>query len=182
MAILIAAGASGCGSQSQGPPDGADTPDYSDAVAKAPPDLGRLYADGDAIIDGGQDAYEQQLEDLRGYPVVVNNWASWCGPCRQEFPYFQALSGRLLDRVAFLGVVSEDSEDAASTFLDSYPVPYPSVADPDGEVQQWIDKALVGLPNTFFYDSSGALVYVKQGPYGSESELEADLRQYAMAG
>ena len=71
---------------------------------------------------------------LRGYPVVVNVWASWCGPCRFEFPHFQRAAAAYGKRVAFLGIDSQDSDDAAATFLREEPVPYPSYTDPDEEI------------------------------------------------
>ena len=73
---------------------------------------------------------------MKGYPVVVNQWASWCGPCRAEFPWFQNASAKYGKKVAFLGVDSQDSDDAAKTFLGEYPVPYPSYTDPDKEIAE----------------------------------------------
>ena len=84
--------------------------------------------------------------------------------------------------VAFLGIDSQDSEDAAATFLEGHPLPYPSIADPDGEFSDWVDTALVGIPNTLFFDREGELVYVKQGPFVDEAELAADIERYAPRG
>ena len=124
---------------------------------------------------------KKRIAALRGYPVVANVWASWCGPCRFEFPILQKLSARYGKRVAFLGVNSEDSDDAAKTFLAEAPVPYPSYTDPDKEIADSLGAA-VGLPDTAFYDRAGKLVYLKQGPYADDSELEADVRRYALKG
>ncbi len=100
---------------------------------------------------------------LRGFPVVVNVWASWCGPCRFEFPTLQKLSARYGKRVAFLGVNSQDSDDAARTFLAEAPVPYPSYTDPDKEIARSIGADL-GLPDTAFYDRNGKLLLPQTGP------------------
>jgi thiol-disulfide isomerase/thioredoxin len=116
--------------------------------------------------------------DLRGKPYVVNFWASWCGPCREEFPYFQEAAAKLGGRVAFLGVDSQDASDAAKQFLSEFPVPYPSYQDPDEKIVESFD-ARFGLPATAFYDSQGELVYTKQGPYVSQADLEADIKRYA---
>jgi thiol-disulfide isomerase/thioredoxin len=108
---------------------------------------------------------------------VVNVWASWCGPCRFEFPYFQAAAAKYGDRVAFIGLDSEDSDAAARTFLDELPLPYPSVTDPDGDSRD--EYELRGFPATAFYDSKGQRVYVRPGPYRSADELAADIDKYA---
>lgn len=174
MAALLAGG---CGSSDDQGSDGAH-PNYAKALAGAPAPLATLYKQGNDLLDGGEDAYEERIEQLRGYPIVVNVWASWCVPCRQEFPALQKLSARYGKRVAFLGVNSEDSDDAAATFLRETPVPYPSYSDPDKEIYDSLDG--VGFPDTAFYDSSGELVYLKIGQYRDEAELEADLRRYAL--
>jgi cytochrome c biogenesis protein CcmG, thiol:disulfide interchange protein DsbE len=151
--------------------------DFREALAGAPPALARLYANGDELIAGGADELHSRIDALRGHPVVVNVWASWCGPCRSEFPDFQRVAARMGDEVAFIGVDSADSEDAARTFLDELPLPYPSVTDPDEEVKRELD--LVGYPGTAFFDADGERVYVKQGPYTSADELRADVERYA---
>lgn len=151
--------------------------DYDEALAGAPPALARLYANGDALLDGGPEAFEQQLAELEGYPVVVNKWASWCGPCRFEFPFFQEQAAKHGKRVAFIGVDADDAEAAAETFLEDFPLPYPSFSDPDDE----IGKLFKGFyfPSTAFYDSSGELVHTRTGPYESGEELAADIERYA---
>jgi thiol-disulfide isomerase/thioredoxin len=151
--------------------------DYEQALADAPPPLADLYAQGDALLDGRVDAFESQLEELRGYPAVVNAWASWCGPCRFEFPHFQALAAKRGTEVAFIGVDVEDSEEAARTFLEDFPVPYPSYSDPDRDI--WDLLRGVGLPVTAFYSADGELAYTHSGPYSSEADLAADIDRYA---
>lgn len=156
-------------------------PDYKAALAGAPKPLAALYARPNELLGGGADAFQKQIADLHGYPVVVNQWASWCGPCRFEFPLFQRLSAKLGKRVAFLGVDSQDSDAAARTFLGEAPVPYPSYTDPDQDIGKLL-KATLGLPDTAFYDSRGRLVFTKQGPYSDQAELRADIHRYALSG
>jgi cytochrome c biogenesis protein CcmG/thiol:disulfide interchange protein DsbE len=169
--------ASGCGSSG---PDG-EHPDFARALAGAPRPLAALYAQGNELLGGGRDAYERRLAKLRGYPVVVNLWASWCGPCRFEFPFFQRAVVRYGKRVAFLGIDKEDSDDAAATFLREEPLPYPSYVDPDEEIAESVDdEATRGLPTTAFYDRSGNLAYLKLGPYDNEAELRADIERHAL--
>ncbi|HEV2727395.1 MAG TPA: TlpA disulfide reductase family protein [Solirubrobacterales bacterium] len=176
-AILLA---SGCGSSSDGE-SGDSHPNYAKALAGAPAPLAALHEQANELLPGGAEAYEERIAELRGYPIVVNVWASWCGPCREEFPILQKLSARYGKEVAFLGLNSEDAEDAAATFLREEPVPYPSYNDPDSEIKESVG-ATRGFPDTAFYDRSGELVYLKQGPYTEGSELEADLRRYALQG
>jgi thiol-disulfide isomerase/thioredoxin len=153
-------------------------PDYATALAGAPAPLAALYKQGNDLLPGGKDAFEKRIAQLHGYPVVVNVWASWCGPCREEFPVLQKLSARYGKKVAFFGLNSEDSDDAAATFLREEPVPYPSYTDPDKDV--FTSLGAVGFPDTAFFDKNGELVYLKQGPYRHDSELEADVRRYAV--
>jgi cytochrome c biogenesis protein CcmG, thiol:disulfide interchange protein DsbE len=174
LALALAACGGGDDGGSAPPP-----PDYQTALAGAPPKLAALYKQGDALIDGGSDAFQQQLDRLRGYPVVVNNWASWCGPCRGEFPVFQRAAASQGERVAFVGVDSQDSDDAAKTFLDEYPVPYPSYTDPDQDIGKDFLNSPVGLPATGFYSAGGKLQFVHAGPYESEADLVADIKRYA---
>jgi cytochrome c biogenesis protein CcmG, thiol:disulfide interchange protein DsbE len=175
IAVLVVAG---CGSSS-GDGSGGTHPDYAKALKGAPAPLAALYAQGNELLPGGTEAFEKQIGELRGYPVVANVWASWCGPCQFEFPVLQKLSARYGKQVAFVGVNSEDDEAAAKTFLREEPVPYPSYSDSDKAIARSLGAA-VGLPDTAFYDKQGKLVYLKQGPYAHDSELEEDVRHYAL--
>lgn len=177
-ALALAIG--GCGSSQSGD-NGGEHPDYGKALAGSPGPLAALHRQTNQLLPGGEGAYEDRLAALRGYPVVANIWASWCGPCRFEFPYFQQAAAAFGKRVAFLGIDSEDSDDAASTFLAEAPVPYPSYTDPDSDIKEGLGASL-GFPDTAFYDRRGKLVYLKQGPYDDEAELRADIARYALGG
>jgi thiol-disulfide isomerase/thioredoxin len=128
------------------------------------------------VIDGSID---EQLAALRGIPVVVNQWASWCPNCRQEFPFFQSLSRRLHGKVAFLGLDSEDQRDSAEAFLAEYPVPYPSIYDHSASQATSIGGG-TGWPTTIFYDRRGNQTYVRPGGYTSAATLRADIERYAL--
>lgn len=177
LLAVLALAASGCGSSDSGDYGGTH-PDYDRALAGSPAPLASLHAQADKLLPGGTDAYEKRIAALRGYPVVANVWASWCGPCRFEFPVLQKLAARYGKRVAFVGIDSQDSEDAAATFLAEAPVPYPSYSDPDKEIANSLHVA--GFPGTAFYDRTGEVVHLRQGPYSEDSELEADVRRYAL--
>lgn len=95
------------------------------------------------------------LVGLRGTPVVVNVWASWCPPCRAEMPLLQRAAARYRGRVVFLGVASKDAKGAAAKFLDKVDVTYPNVFDASGEVRAQL--GLRGFPTTYLFDASGEL-------------------------
>ncbi len=178
--FLAALALAGCGS-SQGGDYGGGHPDYAKALAGSPAPLAKLHRQANDLLPGGVDAYEKRIAALRGYPAVVNVWASWCGPCRFEFPHFQSAAAAYGKRVAFLGIDSQDSDDAASTFLEEAPVPYPSYTDPGNEIGASLGASL-GKPDTAFYNSRGKLTYLKQGPYDDLAELRADIERYALGG
>jgi cytochrome c biogenesis protein CcmG/thiol:disulfide interchange protein DsbE len=148
------------------------------ALDGAPAPLGALSARANEIVGGGEQAFRRQLAALRGRPVVVNKWASWCGPCRAEFPHFQRQAVARGERVAFVGVNSLDNLDDARDFLDRFPLPYPSFEDGEGEVAR-VFRGTLGFPTTAFYDARGELSYVKQGQYRTEADLARDIERYA---
>jgi thiol-disulfide isomerase/thioredoxin len=178
LAAILALLATGCGSSEAGD-YGGKHPDYGKALAGSPPPLAALHKQANQLLPGGLDAYQRRIEALAGYPIVVNVWASWCGPCRFEFPTLQKLSAAYGKQVAFLGVDNQDSGAGAETFLAEAPLSYPSYTDPDKGIAEEIGATL-GLPDTAFYDRQGKLVYLKQGPYTDHAELKADVEHYAL--
>jgi cytochrome c biogenesis protein CcmG/thiol:disulfide interchange protein DsbE len=148
------------------------------SVAGAPPPLARLHRQANRLLGGGAAAFEKRLGELRGYPVVVNKWASWCPPCRAEFPFFQRQAVKRARKVAFLGVDSNDNDADARRFLREFPVTYPSYTDPKLEVAA-VFKAVQAFPTTAFYDRRGELAFVHQGGYASERRLAQDIERYA---
>jgi cytochrome c biogenesis protein CcmG, thiol:disulfide interchange protein DsbE len=180
LTVATASAVAGCG-EGAGGDYGGEHPDYATALAGSPALLAALHRQANDLLPGGVDAFQQRIEALEGYPIVVNVWASWCGPCRFEFPTLQRLSAAYGKRVAFLGVDSQDSDDAAETFLAEAPVPYPSYTDSDEAIAEEMG-ATRGLPDTAFYDRGGELVYLKQGPYTDHGELRADIERYALGG
>ena len=170
LALVLAL--AGCG-----PDDPESTPADPAQFKGAPAPIADLHAQQSELLDGGADAFKAQLDKLKGYPVVVNKWASWCAPCRQEFPYFQRLAARYAKKVAFIGVDGNDNDDNARRFLEEYPVPYPSYKDPSLEISDMLEG--IAFPTTAFYDSKGKLAYSKQGAYASEADLVDDIERYA---
>ena len=97
-----------------------------------------------------------QLSTLRGRPVVVNFWASWCEPCEREAPLFQSAFERYRDRVAFIGIDTTDFSGEARSFLTKYGVTYPNVRDPYGRVLHTYGG--LPIPRTFVLSRSGRVV------------------------
>jgi cytochrome c biogenesis protein CcmG/thiol:disulfide interchange protein DsbE len=148
-------------------------------LAGSPQPLAALHAQAGQLLEGGQTQLRARLGSLRGRPVVINKWASWCGPCRDEFAAFQRASLSQGRQVAFIGIDSGDSSRAdALAFLRSFPVSYPSYYDRDGRLGIAITDSTF-TPVTVFYDRRGGQ-FIHQGPYLSQLELEQDVRRYAL--
>ena len=162
-----------------GNPDSALSVEQAEApLEDAPPELAALREEANELLPGGVDAVEERLAALEGHPVVINKWASWCGPCRFEFPFFQKQAAQRGDEVAFLGIDSDDSDAAARTFLEELPLPYPSYVDSGQEIAEQLD-AHREFPATVFINAGGEQSYVHRGPYTSTAQLAADIDRYA---
>ena len=96
------------------------------------------------------------LAALRGRPVVLNFWAAWCVPCKEELPAFQATHRRLGDRVAFVGIDRQDNRDDALQFAARAGLTYPSAYDPNGSLDG--PYRLLGTPTTVFISPTGRIV------------------------
>lgn len=178
----------GCGSSSSSsgnegidPGNAQDAPDFTKVTKDAPKAIAPLYEQAGQLVDGGEDAFNAQMAELKGYPVVVNKWASWCGPCRTELPHLQQAVATRGDQVAFMGIDASDTEAAAQTFIRDHPVPYLSFSDPDEQLSTSLGAA-PGQPITLFYNADGEKTYMHSGPYTSEEALNADIDKYAVNG
>ena len=137
-------------------------------------------AGGQQLRDGGQEAFDRELRQRRGKPVVINQWASWCPPCRDELPYFSQLAKRYQGKVAFLGINATDNEGDARRFLAEYPTPFPHFADPNADIARSVGAGQ-SWPTTVFYDANGERSYIRQGAYKSIGDLRADIQAHALA-
>lgn len=110
------------------------------------------------------------LASARGRPVVLNFWASWCGPCLAEMPAFEAVSRRMAGRVAFLGMNHRDGRNPALDLLAETKVTYPSGHDPEGRLAPSFGAH--GMPTTVFISADGRVLERRTGEL-TEDQLEA---------
>jgi cytochrome c biogenesis protein CcmG, thiol:disulfide interchange protein DsbE len=149
------------------------------AFRGSPAPLASLHRQGGRLLPGATAAFRARLHGLRGHPVVINEWASWCEPCQSEFPVFQRVAVRYGRRVAFIGVDSRDHEGAATAFLRRFPVTYPSYLDPHQRIAASL-QAVGAIPQTIYLDRTGKQQYDHAGPYETAAALERDIRFYVL--
>jgi cytochrome c biogenesis protein CcmG/thiol:disulfide interchange protein DsbE len=116
-----------------------------------------------------------RLADYRGKTVLLNFWASWCVPCRTEFPLLKGVDGK--GDVAVLGVIFRDSADRAREFMREQAAPWPGLVDPKGEIAKAYRIGLKpGIPVTYLINRDGIVTKKHIGQIRTESDLTALLR------
>ena len=166
-------------SQAPAAPSGLTVAQMRARLQGSPAPLAALHAQADELLGGGARALDARLRALRGEPVVIDKWASWCEPCRAESSVFQRAAVSLGREVAFIGLDSGDSSRGEPEgFLRTFPQSYPSYYDESGQLGVAITDSSF-TPVTVFYDRAGGR-YIHQGPYLSVAKLEADVRRYAL--
>lgn len=160
--LLLAALAGGCASDN--PKTTAAAPTAAAQASLAAPDFSFTYLDGT----------KANLSELRGKPVFLNFWATWCPPCVGEMPHFNSVYPRYKDKINFLAISLDDSMQEASAFMQqkgyTFPADYGNVNDIAGKYE------IQGIPTSLLLDANGNVIASKVGAM-TEAELEAFLQK-----
>jgi len=168
-----------------GPSPAAETPRPTPKPSEALPDLcppkGEVAAGSKALPDLtlhclGADA-SRDLSQLAGRPMVINVWASWCGPCKVELPLLARAHRQWDDRVAFLGIDAQDASAEAWKSLTAAGVEYAQLEDPEGRTRApfgWHS----GLPLTVFVDARGRMVGTERTAFRTYPEVMAAMHRH----
>jgi cytochrome c biogenesis protein CcmG/thiol:disulfide interchange protein DsbE len=156
----------------------APQPTAAALIGSAAP-LARLHAQASQLI-GSNAVLQARIRALRGYPIVINAWESYCQPCQKEFGLFANASIQYGRQVAFLGADANDTPGDARVFLREHHVSYPSYPTSTANLGKLIPGGIEGYPTTIYIDRSGRIVQVHDGQYVSQSSLDADLGRYAV--
>jgi cytochrome c biogenesis protein CcmG, thiol:disulfide interchange protein DsbE len=141
----------------------------------APGGLAQIGGAAPAFALTNLDGNPVRLSDLRGRPVIVNFWASWCGPCIDEFPALnKAARSHQAEGLAVVGIVYRDQAEPARAFLRRMGATWPSALDPGDRVASQF--GVIGPPETFFIDRSGVIVGRQIGQL-SPADLQSGLDQ-----
>jgi len=145
------------------PPSGVAAPDD-----KALPDITLECLGGGTSV---------RMSGLAGTPTVINLWATWCGPCREELPLFAKAHKEYGSALRIIGVDFDDpAPDDAIELAKASGVTYPLIADRDSALR--LPLAVVGLPQTVFVDAEGRVVATERAPYRSYADLTAAIRRH----
>lgn len=141
--VLLSGG--GAGQETSGESVGDNDPRLPAAVGSTAPDFTLPNLEGEPVA----------LSSLRGKPVVINFWATWCAPCKEEMPLLESTSQQLGDQVVFLGVDYAEGKDVVQSFVSELGLTFPILLDSDGAVA---DRYYVrNYPTTLFVDAEGVV-------------------------
>ena len=136
-------------------------PPEGSKVGNLAPDFQLQDLDGETV----------SLSGLRGSPVMLNFWASWCGPCRAEMPYIQQIYDEWQDKgLVLLTINLRESASTARQFMQSNNLSFPVLLDTNGNVAQKYNVS--GIPATFFIDKDGIIQARKVGSLSSKQQIE----------
>lgn len=135
------------------------------------PEIGKLAPD---FTLTGLDGQEVSLSGFRGQPVLLNFWATWCGPCRMEMPLLQDVYEKWTGKGLVLLVVNvQESPDLVKEFIEDAGYTFPVLLSPGSKVP--LAYNIRGIPATFFIDADGVIRDVKVGAFFTMGEIESTL-------
>jgi peroxiredoxin len=162
LSILLAAAllVAGCGGAASDEVVAAGLPNLAEATTRGVNNAQRGLEPGQLAPNFTlqfADGRKTQLSDWQGQPVVLNFWATWCAPCREEMPEFVAAYDRYQDDgLVIVGVNAQESASQAAGFMGDFGMAFPVALDTRGDVQQLYNVR--GLPTTVFIDREGRIV------------------------
>ena len=135
------------------------------------PEVGKLAPDFKLI---GLDKQEVSLSDFRGKPVLINFWASWCGPCRIEMPFLQEIHEKWAGKgLVVLGVNLQENPTSVKKFVENAGLTFPILLSPGNAVP--LAYNIRGIPATFLIDADGVIRDIKIGAFSGVGEIESKL-------
>ena len=136
-----------------------------------PPEVGKLVPDFELDTLDGQTVV---LSQLSGTPVLLNFWATWCGPCRHEMPYLQQVYEDWPgDELVLLTINIGESPSQVAEFMQGQGLSFPVLLDSQGEIAE--KYGIRGIPTTFFIDKDGIIQDIRIGAFQSKAEIESSL-------
>ena len=136
-----------------------------------PPEVGKLAPDFELDTLDGQPV---SLSELKGKAVLVNFWATWCGPCRMEMPFIQQIYDEWQGKgLVLLAINIGERPSQVAEFMQGQGLSFPVLLDSNGKVTE--RYYVTGIPTTFFIDKDGIIQYIKVGLFQSKAEIESSL-------
>jgi cytochrome c biogenesis protein CcmG/thiol:disulfide interchange protein DsbE len=168
VAAIVAVGLSQRPERS--PTDGGATDAVRATAVDGAGDPGRMLRDIPA------ERFPAVLRAARPRPVMVDFWASWCGPCRFEMPFITRLRAKYPGRIEFIGVNYQDGRGPAAAFVREFKMNFPSYRDPDGKIGEG-QGGIIGMPTAIFLDASGREIQRQTGAFATEAKMEEVLKR-----
>lgn len=134
-----------------------------------------VHGHGTSVL--GATALRTEIHALRGHPIVIMAWGTWCQPCIDQLPKFASVAARYPHQVVFLGVDIGDTRGEGKSYLAQHPVRYRNYRATLKRLQSILGVPIAGLPTTFFLNPAGKVEFVHTGEYGSRRALRLDVER-----